>query len=354
MNVFLIGYSTGGGTAPLFMEPVFSDGSENFLQTCESDQIVDFINYEEEVDILELGSESEYSVGSRKVFAVLDTGGRVISGDRNYVTRYLKQNKDRYIDTPYFYVSVLEFCDIESPELLFINHRSELLEATALSNSIRRYCQSERERLVNSEKSVPSDSIVYWLTQPTSDSLNTWSCVHSLSGKDKSFVRLWLDFASTDAPRLMHRSKWKDIEKVYKELSFDDDKRQNRYMWCVASAAEDCLQEIETSKTELESSISKSTSLARGKSLHISIGPSVDSISRYSDLVNRVCKRRVNEKLKSKEVSKFEVSMAVFFFKLSFKIYREEIVENEDARNKINQLTLNTLHKLEIDENGGS
>lgn len=332
MPYSLVGYATGGGDAPQFMEPVFSDGKNEFAQVCEFDEITNFVLLDEDIDILEHGFEAKYDIGNPKVYAVLDTGGRVISGDRNYVTRYLSQNKDNYIDKPYFYASVLEFCSIDAPELSFIKHSSELLEVTALSNSIRRFCQNERQVLLNSEQFLPPTSPVYWLVH---SNLKTWNKASSMSGKDQNFVRLWLDFASQDSPRLVQSSKWGNLENIIEKLVSRKSEDHSRYLLYIFNAAEDYLRDSAIHETKSRSQID-----TIGQKLGIL---SVSSLAerrfwRYSNRLKRIFKIKISENVASKKVSRLEVSMAVLFFKISIKIYRDEILENDDATSKITNL----------------
>lgn len=335
MIFFLVGYTTGGGTAPQFMEPVFSNGVENFIQDCVDDKITDFAEFHEEIDILEHGVGTQYEVGDQKVFAVLDAGGRVISGDRSYVGRYLEQNKEGFIDNPYFYHSVLEFCGSEASELNFVKHRSELLEVTALSNSIRRYCHQEKWKIINSEQSIPTDSIAYWLVEESKDSTKDFCRSRSLSSKDDGFPLLWLKFASHDAPRLALDSKWKNIDNLYRNLAADQEGRQHSYWYYICSAAAQYLSDGDGSSPK-EKGLSVRRALA-GDSLQGRFQKQQKALNwhKFSRSLTRTFKGEIDTNVKKSRTSTVEISMAVFFFKISIKIFREEILENEDVRAKI-------------------
>lgn len=336
MVLSLVGYTTGGGEAPQFMEPVFSDGEKQFAQVCNDDQIVGFVQINEELDLLEHVGGATYEVGTPKIYAVLDSGQRVISGDRTYVTRYLSQNKDSYIDKPFFYASVLEFCGLSAPELEFVNHRSELIEIAALSNSIRRFFVHERQALLNSNDALPADSALYWLQHSRNTGWENWLKASSLSGKEKGFPTLWLEFASNDSPRLAEQSRWGGIDEVVERVSSRKSVTSWRYLYFVFKAAEEYLSEASIEGERLnprETKASNELALSR-----IERNASV-RLKKYRRRLVSAYKSKISENVVKQRTSKTEISMMVLFFKLSLKIYKDEILESDEAKIRISEVS---------------
>jgi len=142
----LYGFTAAKGLPPQFIEPIFSQGENLFIQSgiSKDGTIVSFSEYDESVDLIEQQSEEVAKIGDLCIFAVMERGGRLIFGDRPYVSRYLSQNLRSYMDSPYFLRDCIEFTGIALPEFRIIENSHDLLELSVAVSSIRKFIKSSK------------------------------------------------------------------------------------------------------------------------------------------------------------------------------------------------------------------
>lgn len=124
----LHGFAGGSARGPHFIEPVYSDGTTLFVQVSsgENDTVSHFRVFDDDVDMFEHDGSETLAVGEQCSYGVIDSGQRLIYGDRNYVSRYLSQNIRNYIDNPYFLKECIAFTGARLPEFECVNSASDL------------------------------------------------------------------------------------------------------------------------------------------------------------------------------------------------------------------------------------
>lgn len=220
----LVGFTANRTASPHFLHPIFRYQEQFFVQNknfdneTNNEKIDSFWPVDEELDIVEASSSEKFKIGDKFIYCVLDNGGQLVYGEKDYLTRYLRQNLRNYINRPFFLKDVLEFLDEEVPELLWISRESDYLEAAALSSSIRRFCIQEISKKGLFKKTSPN-TLSRWAASQSPDLLDEFS-IHC--NDSSTFFGSWLKFAQNDNPKLANRSRWSKIEKYYLNLCDDD------------------------------------------------------------------------------------------------------------------------------------
>jgi hypothetical protein len=210
----LYGFSSGGARGPHFTEPVFSNGESLFVQAASDheDRVAKFVPFDEKIDLHEHKSNDSSSVGDRCTYAIVDNGDRLIFGDRDYVSRYLTQNIQGYIDTPYFLNECIKFTGHKIPEFEFVRSNRDLLELAVAVNSIKEFA-----------KSTPA--VRRWLTDAFVESkkLHYAKSSHpAYFGESKTIFGAWKSFALANNHLVAKSDRWSHIERDFLAI-YDDD-----------------------------------------------------------------------------------------------------------------------------------
>lgn len=212
----VFGFTAAKGKPPQFIEPVFICGNSLFVQSgiTPDDKIAGFKEFNEGVDLIEQRSDEAVNEGDTCIFAVMESGGRLIYGDRPYVSRYLSQNLRSYMDSPYFLKDCIEFSGKQIPEFSIVESNKDLLELSVAVNSIREFVKQSpnaRNRILidfREGESIASDRRWRLGAEPTA----------------KTIFGEWLLFAERKNHRVARSNRWKDIEKSYLRCYEDNDK----------------------------------------------------------------------------------------------------------------------------------
>lgn len=363
----LLGFAAGGADVPpYFMEPVFASGDRHYVQasSVNDDEVQKFVEYDDDIEILEGGAETIFSPSDGHLYALRDTPvflgtclDRIICGDRIFVSRYLSENLVNYTDYPYFLTEVGQFLQQAIPELSFIQTDRDVLEAAVLANSVRRFCRYElaKERSRYELATKLRDNLVEppvssrWVRLPGNQVLFD-------PGKESIFSR-WLNFAENDAHRLCKFSRWSGIDKVYLRSFSGDELLARRYyllywflgksMLSDSSIAEKHNIWLELGQKDTDSKRKYGEELNRWERNYLDYFnirsskltlPSIMPASRSSFPPRKV--HRVEEFMfvsdvmvsafLDERVSRFDISMLVYFISLVCK-FRYELHDDEHA-----------------------
>lgn len=209
----LYGFSSAGAQGPHFIEPVFSDGERLFVQVASKEDIViKFKEFEDAVDFYELKENEKSSVGEPCMFGIVDKGGRLIYGQKDYVSRYISQNVRRYIDNPYFLKECSFFTGETIPEVNLFKSSREMLELSVAVNSIKEFAES--------------DSYVReWVMLTCGNGKyinNDYKSLKGNFGNGKTVFGAWLSFARERGHRVAESSRWSKIEDNFLKI-YDND-----------------------------------------------------------------------------------------------------------------------------------
>ena len=238
----LYGFANGGGVAPQFLEPVFFAGDELYIQSCQNktqpDIVTGFIIFTDDVEVLECNTDETIVEGGGRFYAVRDVGDRIICGEREYVSKYLLQNLNSYIDYPYFFKDSCSFTGKRMAELSLLSTHEDLLESSAFSNSVKRFCDFEYK-----ERYAKASSEASQLKDKKSDYFYLF--FHDFEkNNEKNIFSRWLDFAAYDSPRLAKQSKWRHIDERY--LAFFDNNEKE----CINNLPSFCLSALTISNNK--------------------------------------------------------------------------------------------------------
>jgi len=218
----LWGFANGGASTPSFLLPVFSNGKSLFVQRSvrRKNIISSFANFSDETEIIENKSLEYFTIGDPKIFAVQERGGRLVHGERTFVSKYLEQNLDNYIETPYFLNDAIEFTGASFPLFNFVDSSSALQETNAFVNSFSRFCQLRKIDILPRKERDLLDPAKYKpesKTMPLGKShlldISQLEKYQAKIGNQKNVFYHWTRFAEDDCPRLLSNSIWANIEK---------------------------------------------------------------------------------------------------------------------------------------------
>ena len=339
----LFGFALGGSNAPHFAEPIFVKDGKLLVQSCadQDDSVKALVDFTDEVEVIESASDEHIELGQPRLFAVRDLGERFVYGDRRFVTRYLKQNLRNYLTTPFFMVEVTNFTKSSIAETHFIQSNRDILEATVLANSVRRFCKNEL-REINSLDGNRVELARAFFGPPFEFSVGL------ASPKTNIFER-WQEFAKRDAPKLTMQSKWGNISDSYLAVFEGNKRRASRYTMLYWAIARTLLEDDDSLKslTAHEHDTPNNANLPKS----IGIDPFVSKISnefihqslcigglfkfkalvpvereslgkRMKGIATKLA-RSLTTSLLSHRVSSVEISMHVFFISLVLKIGEE-------------------------------
>lgn len=155
----LYGFSSPGCSSPSFLTPVFENEDDLYVQIIDrNDRIEGF----EKISVTELKSiqgegDGEYENGADAVFGVSDRFHEVTYNRRNQLKGYLRSKILDYIDKPFFYKDVSEFCDHILPEFYSCKNDSDFLLRQVVSNVITEYVFEKNVKI--KKKTSPNKNV---------------------------------------------------------------------------------------------------------------------------------------------------------------------------------------------------
>lgn len=234
----LFGFACGGAVAPQFVEPVFFRSGRLWAQSSSDGggAVSGFVEFNEDVEIMDDSFAGDARVGDRRTFAVRDAGDRVVYGERPYLARYLTQNLKNYVDKPYFFCDAARFSGADIAELNFLVAHADLMEAAALANSVRRFCEQEPAHATRLRAGT------YHMMTPALAARGD-ARVHDGGAEKETIFSQWLRFAMTDSPRLAKFSRWRTLDKNYQALFSAENRTIPHYLLIYFHMAESLLRD---------------------------------------------------------------------------------------------------------------
>lgn len=145
----LYGFSSPAQSSPSFLTPIFESGNELYVQKIGSDdRIISFekINLDS-LNSLQGGKNCLYEVGEEAIFGISDRYSEVTYDTKNKLKHYLRSQVYNYIDTPFFYKEVSEFCNIILPEFYGCKNNRDFLTRQVVSNIIPEFVKTNKVRI---------------------------------------------------------------------------------------------------------------------------------------------------------------------------------------------------------------
>lgn len=322
----LHGFAGGSARGPHFIEPVYSDGTTFFVQVSsgENDTVSHFRAFDDDVDMFEHDGSETLAVGEQCTYGVIDSGQRLIYGDRNYVSRYLSQNIRNYIDNPYFLKECIAFTGARLPEFECVNSAGDLLELSVAASSIKEFTRS---------KAGVRNWICHAMENRVAIGDEGVRLVDLLDGNSTVFGA-WLAFANERNHRVAKSHKWRNIEKSYLSIYADDAVLANKsfrihYLNCFNALRD---EELKTSGSrDYREAVALSKLLPRVKgadleegSYRLRVGTS-HTTSGISESLGNV----VSTALRTNKIDRISIVLQLYFMSVVIKV-TFDIMEKKD------------------------
>ncbi|TQQ77692.1 hypothetical protein [Vibrio cholerae] len=150
MNKYrLYGFSSPAQSSPSFLTPIFESGNDLYVQRIGADnRIAGFEKVHlDSLNSLQGGRNCLYEVGEEAIFGVSDRYSEVTYDTKNKLKHYLRSKIYNYIDTPFFYKEVSEFCNVILPEFYGCNSNRDFLTRQVVSNIIPEFVKKNKVRI---------------------------------------------------------------------------------------------------------------------------------------------------------------------------------------------------------------
>lgn len=156
----LYGFTSPTCTSPSFLTPVFKKEDALYVQDIDKN---DLIKGFEKVKIDELhsiqgNSNEEYDKGQDALFGVSDSFYEVSYNTRNQLKPYLRSKIYDYIDKPFFYKEVSDFCESVLPEFYGCETNRDFLIRQVISNLIPEFVEKNQVRIETVKQRTISSS----------------------------------------------------------------------------------------------------------------------------------------------------------------------------------------------------
>ncbi|MBY5565932.1 hypothetical protein HFO55_01475 [Rhizobium leguminosarum] len=316
----LHGFAGGSARGPHFIEPVFSNGRELFVQvaSAENDLVSDFKKFNDNVDFFEHLSDETSTIGERCTYGVIDDGRRLIYGDKDYVSRYISQNIRRYIDNPYFLTECVAFTGDVFPELEFIETNQDLLELSVVVNSLKEFAKSA---------AWESDGLNVWNPKITSfEAENSPST--ELVDHQKTVIGAWHTYAAKRNRKLAKSPRWSDLEASFLRIYDDDVVLANRSLAAHYSACFHALRDggvdfsVDDGQSVSHYQFKKYSKKVQNKnSINLRAAYAKNAIHvNADDKAVQNSLKLINKSLRDKRVSRGSIALQFYFFGVMMKI----------------------------------
>jgi len=156
----LYGFSSPAHTSPSFLTPIFESDSDLYAQKIDAnDRIVGFEKIRlDSLNSLQGSGDCLYEVGQEAIFGVSDKDSEVTYDTKNKLKHYLRSKIYNYIDTPFFYRDVSDFCNIVLPEFYGCKSNREYLTRQVVSNIIPEFVKKNEVRIESTQTKLKKTS----------------------------------------------------------------------------------------------------------------------------------------------------------------------------------------------------
>ncbi|WP_076925005.1 hypothetical protein [Pseudoalteromonas sp. EB27] len=196
----LLGYISPLSSSAGFITPVFEKDSILYAQKInDAHKVTGFEKIHiDKLDIYDDMCDDYVGIGDYAIYSTQDRKLKISSGDVNYMKRYFKQNLHDYIDSPFFYRSISDFCQYTLPEYSGCITNKHYLFRKVISNLVPAFNKHNDVKLKKIEN--PSNKFnVYFQGSNSND-------VTILESKHKNLSSLYKNFLLT-AIEKNHRIK---------------------------------------------------------------------------------------------------------------------------------------------------
>uniref|UniRef100_A6VVK1 Uncharacterized protein n=1 Tax=Marinomonas sp. (strain MWYL1) TaxID=400668 RepID=A6VVK1_MARMS len=154
----LYGFTSPNNATPSFSTPIFEKDNSLYVQVIDKkENIKDFERISgPQIDCYQGSSDELYSSGDEALFCVRDQFHDMTFDTKENLKKYLQSKIYYYIDSPYFYKSVSEFCDYSIPEFFGCRTNRDYLARQVISNLIPEFTKVSDVRLEHIRPNVNS------------------------------------------------------------------------------------------------------------------------------------------------------------------------------------------------------
>lgn len=211
----LFGFTAAKGRPPQFIEPVFLNDDELFVQggVSTNHKVENFTPFHDSIEMLERHSDECLQLGDDRLYAIMESQGRLIYGDREYVSKYLSQNLNAYVDSPFFLSDCMKFTGKRFPGTNFLKTNKDLLELAVTVNSVRKF--------VSDTPSVRNKLRYCTILDLTLDTSTSSSILTNDDSRTlHNIFHMWVNYAQEKNHKIVLSDRWGSIENRYKETYF--------------------------------------------------------------------------------------------------------------------------------------
>ena len=143
---YLHGFTSPGSYTRSFSTPVFKREESLYVQSInEKEEIVGFEEISKpSLDCFQNDRSESYSLGDKAIYGVRDEFHELTINNKNNLKHYLRSKINEYIDTPYFYKSVSEFCEYTIPEFIGCKTNKDYLVRQIFSNLASEFAEENK------------------------------------------------------------------------------------------------------------------------------------------------------------------------------------------------------------------
>lgn len=222
----LYGFSSPARVSPSFLTPIFESNGEFYVQKMDDK---DHIKGFEKVSLDSLNSiqnDGDYCFeeGDDAIFGVSDEFSEVTYETKNRLKHYLRSKISNYIDTPFFYKEVSEFCEVVLPEFYGCKSNKDFLIRQVVSNLIPEFSEKNKLRIESSHIKPNKRTYELQLSELIHRVENPKSVLTSDHGSLLSTYESFFDFALNKHKKLYeHSSFLSSLESAVQVLSNIED-----------------------------------------------------------------------------------------------------------------------------------
>lgn len=163
----LHGFCSPLSTSHTFLTPLFELDCKYYTQVIgDKDVILDFEEVTPcEINFFEGDTAPQVSAGDSALFGVSDHYHEAYSGTQHELKHYLRSKIENYIDKPFFYKEVSEYCEKILPEFYGCESSKDFLVRQVISNLIPDFVDKLNVRLEKRENKSKEPSELLYLSQ---------------------------------------------------------------------------------------------------------------------------------------------------------------------------------------------
>lgn len=211
----LYGFCSPSSTSYSFLTPLFKLDDKYYTQIIgDKDVILDFEEVvPSEIKFFEGGTPPELSNGESALFGISDHKHDAYGGTQSELKHYLRSTIEDYIDKPFFYKDVSEFCEKALPEFYGCQSSKDFLVRQVISNLIPSFIDKLNVRLEKKESKLKKYSESFYLSEIFSNKYESKLRLASEEASLKDTYKAFVHYATEKHKNLLkHKSITESLE----------------------------------------------------------------------------------------------------------------------------------------------